>query len=72
VYGENIVVWTYERPIPASQVAWRGGSSDGQPVRLRALPWTNPHPGKVIDSIDFRSQPGSQASPALLAITGIR
>jgi hypothetical protein len=72
LYGENVAAWTYDRPIHASQVAWRGGTSDGQPVRLRTIPWTNPHPNKVIDSIDFRSEPGSQASPVLLAITGIR
>lgn len=72
VYGENIASWTYDRPIKACQVAWRSGTTDGQPVRLRAMPWTNPHPDKLIESIDFRSEPGSQASPVLLAITGIR
>jgi hypothetical protein len=71
-YGENVAAWNYERPTKTSQAAWRSGTSDGQPVRLWAMPWTNPHPEKVIDTIDFRSEPGSQASPVLLAITGVR
>jgi hypothetical protein len=36
------------------------------------LPWDNPHPEKTISAIDFIVAKGSQASPVLLAITGIK
>lgn len=72
VYGANIMAWRDNRPTLAYQAAWRGNAADGRVIRLRMFPWTNPHQDKVIASIDFVGQPGSQSSPVLLAITGIR
>lgn len=72
VYGQNIMAWTDNRPTLAYQSAWRGQRADGQAIRLRALPWQNPHPEKEIASIDFSGQPGSSAAPVLFAITAVR
>lgn len=71
-YGQNIMSWKDDRPTLAYQAAWEGQTRGGTGVRLRAFPWENPYPEKVIRSIDFEGAPSSQAAPVLLAITGIR
>lgn len=72
VYGQNIMAWTDNRPTLDYQSAWRGQAKSGRPIRLRALPWNNPHPDREIASIDFDGYPGNSAAPVLFAITAIR
>lgn len=72
VYGRNITSWMDAQPASEAEAAWRGVDGSGKGVRLRALGWTNPHPEKTIESIDFEVDNASLASPALVAITGIR
>ena len=71
-YARNIMAWTDDRPTLAHQAAWAGKAKDGTLLRLRACPWVNPYPEKEIATIDFKSAQRSQASPVLIAITGIR
>jgi hypothetical protein len=71
-YGVNTMSWQDNRPTLAYQAAWKGQTKSGKAIRLRMLPWDNPHPEKTISTVDFVGERGSQASPALLAITGIR
>jgi len=71
-YAENIMSWKDQRPTLAYQAAWKGEDARGEAIRLRTMPWDNPHPEKEIASIDFTSAEGSQAAPVLFAITGIR
>jgi len=71
-YGKNTMSWLDNAPTIAHQAAWKGQTKSGKAIRLRMLPWDNPHPEKTISAIDFIVAKGSQASPVLLAITGIK
>ena len=71
-YGKNTMSWLDNAPTIAHQAAWKGQTKSGKAIRLRMLPWDNPHPEKTISAIDFIAAKGSQASPVLLAITGIK
>lgn len=72
IYGENITAWTDDRPAMDQQTAWRGQTDSGRFVRLRTFAWNNPHPDKIIDTIDLKAEEGNQASVTLFAITGVR
>ncbi len=68
LYRRNIGSWL-EEPISIDQeIAWSGRTLSGLDVRLSLLPWVNPHPQKVISSIEFASQ-GTDAAPAIFAVT---
>ncbi len=72
VYGRNIRSWRDAQPVAQTETAWRGVDALGKAVRLRAFCWTNPHPEKIIRAIDFMAVEDSQASPAVVAITGVK
>ncbi len=71
-YGGNTMSWQDDRPTIAYQAAWKGQTRAGAAIRLRMLPWDNPHPEKTILALDFVREKGTQATPVLLAVTGIR
>jgi hypothetical protein len=77
VYGEDVSVWTTWRGGPGkashANLAWKGKNqrTELNPeayVYLYDTVWTNPHPGRVIDSIDFESAV-TDCSPFLVAVT---
>ena len=53
-------------------IAWQGDNPMHKGVVLPGCEWTNPHPGKVIDSIDFLTvaDSGYRVVPVLAAVTG--
>ncbi|MGH2625178.1 MAG: glycoside hydrolase, partial [Anaerolineales bacterium] len=68
LYRRNIGSWLDE-PISIDQeIAWSGRTLSGLDVRLSLLRWMNPHPDKVIASIEFASN-GTDATPAIFAVT---
>ena len=77
VYGEDLSVWTTWNGGPGkaslANLAWKGKNqrTELNPeayVYLFEMVWTNPHPDRVIDSIDFESAV-TDCSPFLVAIT---
>ncbi len=69
VYGENIAAWT-ETSVSSINLlqGWSGRTPNGLPVAVNAFFWTNPQPGKVIESVEFISN-GLLANPVLLGLT---
>ncbi len=68
LYRRHIGSWLDE-PISIDQeIAWSGRTLSGLEVRLSLLRWVNPHPEKVIASIEFASH-GTDATPAIFAVT---
>ena len=54
--------------IPKAKIGWRGTNAANRASVLSELVWKNPHPEKVIESIDFISAQ-AKAAPFLLGIT---
>jgi hexosaminidase len=71
VYGVNIQAWQDSVSTPEQTLAWKGKTRDRKPINLRSFQWTNPNPGKEINSIDFVAI-DTTVGPILLAITGIK
>ncbi len=77
VYGEDVSVWmTWQngpRKTTMANLAWTGknGRTELSPeakVYLFAMVWTNPHPDRAIEAIDFTSAV-TDCSPFLVAVT---
>jgi hypothetical protein len=77
VYGEDVSVWmTWQggpRKASLANLAWTGKNartelSPEAKVYLFAMVWTNPHPDRVVESIDFESSV-TDCSPFLVAVT---
>lgn len=77
VYGKHVVDWwAYPgRAAPTdAKVAWEGENEAAKgfdaKIKLYTMTWTNPHPDKVIDAIDFVAADVTQAcAPFCVAIT---
>ena len=76
VFGEDLRDWwNVDRSKPASRgvVVWEGNNNAasryGRTLRLYANTWTNLHPEKVVESIDFIAEPDTGAAPFCIAIT---
>ncbi len=69
-YGVNICAWDDASPAYFAKTVWRGQTTDGTPVVLRALRWSNPYPQKAITAIEF-SVSDEMAAPILFAVTGV-
>jgi HEAT repeat protein len=76
VYGEDVRDWwNVDRSQPVSRgfVAWEGNNAAtrqfGTTLRLYATKWTNPHPEKLVTSIDFISDNTTAAAPFCVAMT---
>jgi hexosaminidase len=69
IYGSNIATWT-ETTVTSINLllGWSGNTSNGLPVSINTLFWTNPKPSSVITHIEFVSNKGL-ASPVLLGLT---
>jgi hypothetical protein len=77
VYGRSLVNWwrfpgRKEEPAEA-KVAWTGANdvidqNAGFAIRLFVMTWTNPHPEKVIATLDVLSA-GKECDPFLVAVT---
>ncbi len=77
VYGEDLSVWKTWNGGPGkttrAQVAWKGKNQQIELnpeayVFLFERVWTNPHPDRVVESIDFESSV-TDCSPFLIAVT---
>ena len=75
VYGRSLVNWwSFRKEEPSeARVAWTGSNdttdrNPGLKIRLFAITWTNPHPEKVIATIDVLSS-GKECDPFLVAAT---
>jgi hexosaminidase len=68
VYGVSILAWDAVRPASRVRSAWRGKTLAGDTIRVNTYSWENPHPEKVIQSIDLTST-GGQCAPVLIAVT---
>ncbi len=71
VYGENIGAWNEYLATPSASTAWIGQTGAGEKVILRTLEWLNPQPDRPIESIEISST-GTEASPVLFAVTGLK
>ncbi len=74
-YGIEVADWWTSPsadPLDGSEVAWEGdneASRDSEmKLRLYKTTWSNPHPGKTISALDFRSTM-TDSSPFLIAIS---
>ncbi len=77
-YQKQIVDWwhfpTQKNDPTEARIAWKGGNdlvdrnNENCEIRLYAFDWTNPHPDKVIASIDAVSSM-SKCDPFLIAVT---
>jgi hypothetical protein len=79
-FGENIANW-FSWPsqrkrggaATAAVVAWKGQNevsilNPGLEIHLYSMSWTNPHPEKLVDTIDFESK-NTLCDPFLVAMT---
>ena len=76
VYSE-ISVDDYKQAAPAAlpgaQIAWtKPYGTTGQSAVAYSMQWNNPHPDKVIATIDFVYGPDRRGVPALLAVTAAK
>ena len=53
----------------SASIAWSGSSKAEHTPRLYHFTWRNPHPEKVIESIDFERGPLDKPAPLCMAIT---
>jgi hypothetical protein len=67
--GAEIGDWWNPTPLPKSAVAWTGRNLKHSPIGVWMTPWENPHPDKIIESIDLQGNLGP-SQLVLLAITG--
>lgn len=70
VYGRNVLAYTDLTAAAEAPIVWTGRNAAGQGVALRALIWTNPHPGKVIRSLTAATADAA-GSLMVLGITGL-
>jgi hypothetical protein len=75
-YDEHLARWNTrfgERSIAPYRAdpAWQGNTGYGTPITLWRFEWINPHPAKVIESVDLLAADGSDAAILLLAITAV-
>ncbi|MFB3895238.1 MAG: glycoside hydrolase family 20 zincin-like fold domain-containing protein [bacterium] len=70
IYGRNLFAFNDVRTGLGCRLVWQGTAKLGQPVGMWDVIWQNPEPKKKIKLISIRST-GTEASPILLAITGI-
>lgn len=70
VYGVNIHAWDDSTPSTSETQLWADTTLSGVPVSVGLFEWVNPHPHRVIERVVFRSA-GTEASPVLLAVTGV-
>lgn|GEM_PF-4996372 len=79
VYGRNIANWELLLPLGSpealaeAEIAWTGTNdvTNHEPriqIRLFAMTWSNPHPDRVIDSIDMISK-RTGSDPFVVAVT---
>lgn len=78
VYARDLSNWWHRdpgRPVSRAKVAWTGlndaveqSPRPGLMVRLYDMAWTNPHPEKLIATVDFLSA-GEECDPFLVALT---
>ncbi len=69
-YGVDVRDWRVhsgEPPVSEGKLAWVGKNQFSQ-VRLYSMTWENPHPDKVVSTIDCRSA-GTVCAPFLVGIT---
>ena len=71
IYGKNLFCITDRRAGIGARTAWEGQSRNGQSIRAWDVVWNNPEPQKKIKRIILESA-DTEATPILLAITGIR
>jgi beta-lactamase regulating signal transducer with metallopeptidase domain len=79
VYGVDVRDWwniDEDFPVTRGRVVWRGDNvassrfrRNALMLRLYELSWTNPHPDRVIETIDFVSTNSSECAPFLVAMT---
>ena len=74
-YGRHMTMWT-ERPPATSRLAWRlmlprveSGVMMSKTVDLYRVRLANPHPGRVVRSLDIEAMPVTWNGIAVLAIT---
>jgi hypothetical protein len=74
-YGRDVRDWWYAEGDPAptnAAVAWVGtnpaANAENKKIRLYAKSWTNPNPGKRVETIDVESK-GTRCEPLLIALT---
>ncbi|MBN1676820.1 MAG: hypothetical protein JXR37_37610 [Kiritimatiellae bacterium] len=66
---KNIDGWWGNAPIEDGVVAWTGSNPQAGPICLYRHRWPNPHPEKMLDSVDFVSLRTGKTVPILVAIT---
>jgi hypothetical protein len=71
IYGQNVVEWNHRQPeiVAGADIAWKGRTNNGDKVCVFAWKWRNPHPAKLLTSLDIVSFAG-ESSPIVLAVTG--
>ena len=75
VYGEDVRDWwdwKGRNELKRAKVAWRGknnySAENGREIRLFSEAWTNPHPDKMVTTIDVVSKK-TACAPFLVALT---
>ena len=76
VYGEDVRDWwdsmMDRNKLKRAKVAWRGknnySAENGREIRLFSEAWTNPHPDKMVTTIDVVSKK-TACAPFLVALT---
>ena len=79
VYGVDVRDWwdfDQSSPVDRGKIVWRGDNAASHRIkggiltlRLYELSWTNPHPERVIETIDYVSTNSSDCAPFLVAMT---
>jgi hypothetical protein len=75
VYGKDVRDWWDwdDQPTPRAKLAWKGSNAAAKQsersIRLYAVTWKNPHPGRTVTAIDFESNGKTAAAPFLVALT---
>lgn len=75
IYGKDVLKWRFDPAhleVGHAQAVWTGrnqaGKKHNRHIRLFHMQWNNPHPDRVVKTIDFSSHRTTSA-PFLLAIT---
>lgn len=51
-YENEVGDWYTPRPLPGTRVGWTGSAEGHSPIGLFVTEWTNPHPDKVMTTMD--------------------
>jgi len=70
LYGDNIRAWDDQTASQSESLVWSGTTLGGVPISIGSFRWKNPHPKRQIERLEFIST-GTEASPVLLALTGV-